>query len=212
MKNQMKLFAALALAVAAPVAAAAQSLVPLESVATGPREAAPQSAPRGNPSAAPDTAETAVPAEALDTDTGSADDAGEIVDASVLERWNEDRTQFFDAEEVTLDELVWTARPVVVFANSPNDPQFQRQVELLESRIAALADRDVIVVLDTDPANPSPARQDLRPRGFMLVLVAKDGNVALRRPVPLDVRELSSSIDKMPDRQQEVRDRRSAGQ
>ncbi len=42
----------------------------------------------------------------------------------------------------------------------------------------------------------------------MLVLVGKDGSVYLRKPFPWDVRELSRSIDKMPLRQQEMRDRR----
>lgn len=53
-------------------------------------------------------------------------------------------------------------------------------------------------------------RQRLRPRGFMLVLIGKDGGVKLRKPVPWDVREISRSIDKFPLRQQEIRDRRAA--
>jgi len=51
-------------------------------------------------------------------------------------------------------------------------------------------------------------RRELRPRGFMLALVGKDGQIKLRKPAPWDVRELSRSIDKMPMRQQEIRDRR----
>jgi len=38
--------------------------------------------------------------------------------------------------------------------------------------------------------------------------VGKDGRVALRKPAPWSVRELSRSIDKMPLRQQEMADRR----
>jgi len=51
-------------------------------------------------------------------------------------------------------------------------------------------------------------RSILRPRGFMMALVGKDGRVALRKPAPWSVRELSRSIDKMPLRQQEMADRR----
>jgi len=40
------------------------------------------------------------------------------------------------------------------------------------------------------------------------VLIGKDGGVKLRKPFPWSVRELSRSIDKMPMRQQELRDRR----
>jgi hypothetical protein len=49
-------------------------------------------------------------------------------------------------------------------------------------------------------------RTKLRPRGFMVVLIGKDGGVKLRKPFPWDVREFSRSIDKMPMRQQELRD------
>ena len=40
----------------------------------------------------------------------------------------------------------------------------------------------------------------------MLTVIGKDGGVKLRKPFPWDVRELSRSIDKMPLRQQEIRD------
>jgi hypothetical protein len=41
-----------------------------------------------------------------------------------------------------------------------------------------------------------------------LILIGKDGQVYLRKPLPWNVREISRSIDKLPQRQQEVRDRR----
>ena len=108
-----------------------------------------------------------------------------------------------------LNEFIWEKRPIVVFANSPNDPSFQRQMALLEARKEALAERDVIVLTDTDPGAEGPLRKKLRPRGFALVLIGKDGGVKLRKPAPWDVRELSRVIDKMPMRQQEIRERRS---
>jgi len=75
-----------------------------------------------------------------------------------------------------------------------------------------LAERDVIVSTDTDRAIMSDVRTTLRPRGYMMALVGKDGRVALRKPSPWSVRELSRSIDKMPLRQQEISDRRTVGQ
>ncbi|MEO0904858.1 MAG: hypothetical protein AAFX89_08845, partial [Pseudomonadota bacterium] len=55
---------------------------------------------------------------------------------TVLERWEEDRTQVFDGAEIVLEELNWVARPLVVFADTPNDPRFQQQIHLLlESRV-----------------------------------------------------------------------------
>lgn len=107
-----------------------------------------------------------------------------------------------------LDEFVWKKRPLVVFANTPADPRYLQQMGFITSRLDDLADRDVVVLTDTDPAAKSPLREKLRPRGFMLVLIGKDGTIYLRKPLPWDVREISRVIDKMPMRQQEVRERR----
>ncbi len=43
----------------------------------------------------------------------------------------------------TLDEFQWQNRLVVVFADTPRDPAFIRQIELLADRPEALAERDV---------------------------------------------------------------------
>jgi hypothetical protein len=131
---------------------------------------------------------------------------------TVLERWEEDRTQVFDGSEITLADLQWVARPLVIFADTANDPRFRLQMDLILSEVDRLAERDVIVITDTDGAAMSDVRTTLRPRGYMMALVGKDGRVALRKPEPYDVRELSRSIDKMPLRQQEIQDRRLIAQ
>ena len=127
---------------------------------------------------------------------------------SLVDRWNENRTQVFDASEVDLDELRWIARPIIVFGESEFEPQFRRQLDLLISEADELATRDVILITDTDPEARSDLRTRFRPRAFMLAIVGKDGQIKLRKPAPWDVREISRSIDKMPLRQQEIRDRR----
>lgn len=132
---------------------------------------------------------------------------GAETDTSVVETWQNAPDTVFEANAVELADLKWVARPVVVLADTPEDPAFQRQIALLEARKGELAQRDVIVIADTDPDARSELRKKLRPRGFMLVLIGKDGGVKLRKPFPWDVRELSRQIDKMPLRQQEIRDR-----
>ncbi|WP_296375919.1 DUF4174 domain-containing protein [Yoonia sp.] len=127
---------------------------------------------------------------------------------TIIDRWNEDRTQVFEAGEITIPELQWQARALVIFADTPNDPRFRQQMDLLIAGVDDLAERDVIIITDTDPSVLSPLRRVLRPRGYMLALLAKDGRVAQRKPEAVTVRELSRSIDKMPLRQQEVFDRR----
>lgn len=112
-----------------------------------------------------------------------------------------------DGAEVDLREFLWIKRPVVVFADTPNDPRFIEQMNLLAADIPAVLTRDIIVLTDTDPDARSDLRRTLRPRGFMLVLMDKDGGVKLRKPSPWDMREISRSIDKWPTRQQEIRER-----
>ncbi|WP_372615154.1 DUF4174 domain-containing protein [Aquicoccus sp.] len=106
--------------------------------------------------------------------------------------------------EWDLKQFEWEKRLVIVFANSPGDPQFIEQLRLLAERPEALERRDVVVLTDTDPAKDSELRRQFRPRGFMLVLVGKDGIIYLRKPVSWAVRELTRSIDNMPLRQQEI--------
>ena len=138
----------------------------------------------------------ATPLAAQETGVPLADSAGPSI--------------FIEGTDVDLSQFIWQNRPVVVFADSPNDPRFIQQMEFLTARSKDLAERDVVVLTDTDPAAGGPLRSKLHPRGFMLVLIVKDGTIYLRKPAPWDVREISRTIDKLPMRQQEIRERRDA--
>ncbi|PKP70595.1 MAG: methylmalonyl-CoA epimerase [Alphaproteobacteria bacterium HGW-Alphaproteobacteria-4] len=116
-----------------------------------------------------------------------------------------------DAAEATVAELLWLKRPIVVFADSPADPAFATQMRMLAENPAALEERDVVVITDTDPAARSEWRLKLRPRGFSLVLLDKDLEPELRKPLPWDVREITRAIDKFPLRRQEVLQLQPAG-
>jgi hypothetical protein len=110
------------------------------------------------------------------------------------------------ADSVALEDMLYLKRPVVVFADTPNDPAFMRQMELIALGADDLAERDVIVVTDTDPAAKTAWRTKLRPRGFSLVLMDKDGKVIIRKPLPWEVREITHVIDRTPLRRQEMQD------
>jgi len=112
-------------------------------------------------------------------------------------------------DTVDLNEFKWIKRPLIVFADSASDPRFIEQMKYITEDMTELENRDVIVLVDTDADVRSDLRLALRPRGFMIALVGKDGGVKLRKPSPWNVREISRTIDKMPIRQQEMRDRRS---
>jgi len=107
-------------------------------------------------------------------------------------------------KDTDLSSYRWTHRPIVVFANSLEDVNYTRQIKMLESGLNQLLVRDVVVLTDTNPSEVSPLRELLRPRGFALLLIGKDGQVKLRKPFPWSVRELSRAIDKMPMRRQEL--------
>lgn len=117
---------------------------------------------------------------------------------------------FAPADMADLSKFKWKKRPVVVFADSAEDPAFVEQMELLREREDALLARDVVVLVDTDPDARSEMRLKMRPRGFMLVLVGKDGDIVMRKPFPWDVREITRSIDKMPMRQREILESKEA--
>ena len=115
------------------------------------------------------------------------------------------------ADSVALEDFLYLKRPVVVFADTPNDPAFVRQLELIARGAADLAERDVIVVTDTDPKAKTAWREKLRPRGFSLVLMDKDWKPMIRKPLPWDGREVVNSIDKMPIARSEALERNPAG-
>ncbi|KAF0116106.1 MAG: hypothetical protein FD150_591 [Rhodobacteraceae bacterium] len=115
------------------------------------------------------------------------------------------------AAEVVEADLLFLRRPVIVFADSPNDPAFVRQMQLLDRYYAQFEARDVILITDTDPANPSSLRKKLRPRGFSLVLMDKDWKPMIRKPLPWEGREIVNSIDKMPIARTEALERNPAG-
>jgi hypothetical protein len=110
-----------------------------------------------------------------------------------------------DGAAVDLDTYLWVARPLIIFADSPEVPAFKEQMGMLADRWPELAARDVVLLTDTDPKANGPLRKRLHPHGFSLVIIEKDGQIALRKPVPWDVREIGRAIDKMPIRREEIR-------
>ena len=106
----------------------------------------------------------------------------------------------FGPVAVTSEQIAdfqWRARPLVIFADTPDDPDFRRQLTLIEQGLADLQRREVVILTDSDPASQSAIRKTLRPHGFALVLVGLDGRVVFRKPAPWSVREITRAIDKI---------------
>lgn len=128
-----------------------------------------------------------------------------VTAGETLSAWKANPSQIFSTSDVDLEDMIWAARPLIIFANSPLDPTFKQQMALLQESFEVLIERDVMVVVDTSPNSKSILRKNLRPKGFVWVLIGKDGTVKLRKPFAWDMRELSRVIDKMPMRQQEIK-------
>jgi len=107
-----------------------------------------------------------------------------------------------------LAEHLWVSRPLIIFADTPLDPSFSRQLAELEREKDALAERDVVIITDTDPgasrSERSALRKMLRPHGFTVILIGKDGEIALRRPVVVTADDITRQVDRMPDRLREM--------
>ena len=114
-------------------------------------------------------------------------------------------SNFVEVEEnTTLENFEWAQRPIIIFADSEKDPNFISQMEFLSEDFNALKERDIIVLVDSEPSPSSSLRKKLRPHGFAFILIGKDGQVKLRKPSPWNIREIARVIDKMPIRQQEI--------
>lgn len=108
-------------------------------------------------------------------------------------------------DTTNLDRYQWQNRPIIVFAPSEKDADYVQQMAMLDKSKAELADRDVIVLSDTSPADNGQLRLQLRPKGFEIILVGKDGGIKLREKTPLSSETLLATIDRMPMRKANLR-------
>jgi hypothetical protein len=119
---------------------------------------------------------------------------------------------------VSLATLRDRARPLLLVAPTPNDPQLQTQLRLLHNSAPALTDRDIVIIaIPFNGPAPTPTmltdsgaaaarrRFHIAPANFTVLLLGKDGGEKLRTTQPLPLETLLNTIDAMPMRQQEMR-------
>ena len=92
--------------------------------------------------------------------------------------------------------LIWEKRPVLIFSNSHLDPNLKQQLKMFDSDPNALLSRDVQVFVDDTPEPKSNLRKRFRPKGFLIILIGKDGQIKLRKNTPWSAREITRVIDK----------------
>ena len=107
-----------------------------------------------------------------------------------------------------LEKFLWTARPIVIFADNDRDPRLAHQLREIARVQADLDARDAVVIVDTDPGpsrvDTTALRRKFRPHDFNLILIGKDGQVKRRSPQPVSGAQLVRQIDRLPIRLQEM--------
>ena len=118
----------------------------------------------------------------------------------------------------TLQQLREHARPVLIFAPKPDDPQLEIQMRILAEHAAQAHERDVVgialpydnpspsaVQLSSDDAEAARRKFHVNPGDFAAILIGKDGGAKLRSSKPLAMEKLEKTIDAMPMRKDEVK-------
>lgn len=117
-----------------------------------------------------------------------------------------------------LESYQWKNRVVLVFAPSPEDEQYQEQLEYLSNENEIL-ERDLILFhvfgaqggfagetrLSDEESTELRKTFNVGKSDFAVVLVGKDGTEKRRWQKPVESSELFALIDEMPMRQAEMR-------
>jgi hypothetical protein len=111
-----------------------------------------------------------------------------------------------------LKPFQWQARLLVVTAPRRDDADLRAQDAILEAESDGQAEREIKLIRLIGSQGPPGVdatalreRLSLPPDRFEVVLVGKDGAVALRRRKPIPLGDLFSRIDEMPMRRDQLR-------
>ena len=109
---------------------------------------------------------------------------------------------------MTVSAMQWRFRVLLIASATPQDPNSVLQRQILAGWKKEAADRDVsLVEVSGDRVNGAADtaaslrdRYRLEPGAFEVLLIGKDGHVALRSNHPIEAGVLQGTIDAMPMR------------
>jgi hypothetical protein len=107
--------------------------------------------------------------------------------------------------ETDLTSFKWKNRVLVILAPSADDPRLKEQRAIAAAGISGFSERDLVVVAETGSDGPLHRKFGLRVSDFQVLLIGKDGHLALQWTKPVSSEVLYSAIDKMPMRRDEMR-------
>ncbi len=108
----------------------------------------------------------------------------------------------------TVAEMKDARRILIIAAPSRDDPNLAKQRQALAGWRQGAADRDLETIEvvgeavsgSDDKGSALRQRYDLPPKTFSVILIGKDGHVALRSATPWPASQIESAIDAMPMR------------
>ncbi len=123
-------------------------------------------------------------------------------------------------EQPSLVQLQSNSRMLIVFAPDANGPNFKLQLELIQRHSFELSARNTVFVpistaskygeekfsFENLPvgiaAEQAQARTKyhVRPGDFLVILVDENGKQQIRSAIPVDIHELTASLDSLPPR------------
>ena len=124
-------------------------------------------------------------------------------------------------DQPSLAQLQKNSRLLLVFAPDANRPEFKRQLELIQRHSFELSIRNTVFVPVSTaskygeekfsfenlpigtPAEQAEARSrfHVQPGDFLVILIDENGTQQIRSAVPVDIHELTASLDSLPTRQ-----------
>ena len=130
----------------------------------------------------------------------------------------------------TLATLKDTHRVLLLFAPSDRDPRYVQQMQMLAHHGAEMKERDLVLIPVVTEAGPQITAETLRvirgpglsdeeqllarqrfhlaPEAFATILLGKDGGEKLRVTAPVSMDRLNRTIDAMPMRKDEMKERK----
>jgi hypothetical protein len=112
-------------------------------------------------------------------------------------------------------------RLIILFSPSPDNEQYQSFKAQIPNQRDEIIDRDILIFhifetgksrtgesfIDSNSADSLRNRFSIRPGGFTVILIGKDGDEKWRRESLAELGEILALIDSMPMRQMEMRKR-----
>ena len=122
---------------------------------------------------------------------------------------------------IDLNRYKWKYRLIILFSPSPDNEQYQSFKAQIPNQRDEIIDRDILIFhifetgksrtgesfIDSNSAYLLRNRFSIRPGGFTVILIGKDGDEKWRRESLAELGEIFALIDSMPMRQMEMRKR-----